>query len=264
VSIADELPPGYERVTCGRAEAFVWRGAASWFESVLDTGIRAWATAQAAGTSTRLTGRGAVHVVAAPLPGPDGRAEWVVRHYQRGGLAAALLGDRYFAAGPTRPVAEIRASVEARRRGVRSPAVIAGVVYRGLAGAFYRADLVTELVPGVRSLAAVLFGGGACRESEVGPAEALRQAGRLARTLADAGVQHADLSAGNVLVDAGAREAWVVDLDRCRIVDEGGGALAATMLRRLERSLRKLGAAHGRAIGEDEWAVLRGACQEDA
>jgi hypothetical protein len=36
------------------------------------------------------------------------------------------------------------------------------------------------------------------------------------------------------------------------------------MLRRLERSLRKLGAAHGRTIREDEWAGLRGAYQEDA
>jgi 3-deoxy-D-manno-octulosonic acid kinase len=248
----------------GRSEAFVWRDAAPWLESVLDTGVRAWASAQGAGSGTPFTGRGPVHVVAAPLPGPDARAEWVVRHYQRGGLAAPLLGDRYLVAGVARPLAEIRASVEARRRGVRTPAVIAGVVYRGLARAFYRADLVTELVPGVRSLAEVLFGEVDRREREIAPAEALRQAGRLVRTLVDAGVQHADLSAGNVLVDAEAREAWVVDLDRCRFVDRRDSAPRATMLRRLERSLRKLGAVHDRTIHEDEWAALRGACQEDA
>ncbi|MEX2049557.1 MAG: lipopolysaccharide kinase InaA family protein [Gemmatimonadota bacterium] len=263
MSTADELPPVYQRVIRGRAEAFVWRDAAPWLESVLDTGIRAWASAQGAGSGTRFGGRGPVYVVAAPRPGPDARAEWVVRHYQRGGLAAPLLGDRYLVAGVARPLAEIRASVEARRRGVRTPAVIAGVVYSGLAGAFYRADLVTELVPGVRSLSDVLFGESDRRERVIAPAEALRQAGRMVRRLADAGVQHADLNAGNVLVDAGAREAWVVDLDRCRFLDARAGALAATMLRRLERSLRKLGAAHGRTIHEDELAGLRGAYQED-
>jgi hypothetical protein len=41
-------------------------------------------------------GRGPVHVVDAPVPGPAGAARWVVRHYRRGGAAAPLLGDRYW------------------------------------------------------------------------------------------------------------------------------------------------------------------------
>ena len=47
------------------------------------------------------------------------------------------------------------------------------------------------------------------------------------------------------------------DLDRCRVRSRARRSAAATMLRRLERSLRKLGRAHARPLSPEEWASLR-------
>jgi len=225
-----------------------------------DSSLEAWARGRAR-TDGGLEGRGTIFVFAAPAPGPDGRAGWALRHYRRGGLVAPLLGDRYLVAGPSRPSIELRASVAARARGVPTPAVVAGLVERGSTGVLYRADLVTELVPDARSLRDVLFatatplGREAAREQSPDTHEALRLSGRLVRSLADAGIEHADLNAGNVLLTT--RDAWVIDLDRCRVRSRGRRSAAATMLRRLERSLRKLSRAHARPLSRGEWSALR-------
>jgi hypothetical protein len=283
VSPAGELPEGYLRVSREGCDAYVWNGAVRWVGSLFEAGVdlsEGWRSDTP--TPPTVSGRGPVHVIAAPVAGPDGCAAWLVRRYRRGGFAAPLLGDLYLSAGRTRPRRELLASAVARERGVRTPAVVAGIVYRapGLSRRlFYRAALVTELVPGVRSLSALLFGddsGGVATPPRVAPgpttedanppadarALALSQAGRLIRALATAGVEHVDLNAGNVLVAPDADEAWVVDLDRCRIFDRGRAASAAHMARRLERSLRKLGAARARSLTGAEWAILRSAWME--
>jgi 3-deoxy-D-manno-octulosonic acid kinase len=183
-----------------------------------------------------------------------------VRHYRRGGAVASYLGDRYLAVGATRPEVEIRASVEARARGVRTPAVVAGAWYR--AGPFYRADLVTELVPGATTLADALFSAprGAAAE------RSLAAAGRLARELGEAGIGHADLNARNVLegTDSPAAGPWVIDLDRATVEGRKGIEAARPMLARLERSLRKFGATSGRPLSGAEWAALRAGFEEGA
>lgn len=271
------LLPGYERVRRGGVEAFAWHAVLPWLESVLSEAGSRWTVhAWAARRSSERPdagppgGRAPVHVVAAPAPGPDGRAAWVVRRYRRGGLAAPLLGERYVRLGPPRPERELTASALARARGIRTPAVVAGATYRGggASGLLYRAELVTELVPGAASLAAALFGPDAFAPPD--RVRALAQAGRLVRDLAEAGLAHADLNAGNVLVGGAGEDAWVVDLDRCRVLaparEPGSvrdtGARAATMLRRLERSLAKLGRATGRPLAATEWTALRAAFRE--
>jgi 3-deoxy-D-manno-octulosonic acid kinase len=123
------------------------------------------------------------------------------------------------------------------------------------AGALYRADLVTEEIPGAVDLAEVLFGEGG---AAVAPLPALTAAGALVRQLAEAGVRHADLNAKNLVlqpmgVGVGA---WVVDLDGCGFTSGQDPAAGDAMRRRLERSLRKLGAASGRPMDRDGWAAL--------
>jgi 3-deoxy-D-manno-octulosonic acid kinase len=258
------------------AEAFAWQSALPWLEEALaDLGsgsleartLHAWAAARGVEVASGgLVGRAPVHAVPAPVSGPDGREAWAVRRYRRGGLAAPLFGERYLLLGQPRPERELVASVLARERGVRTPAVVAGATYRegGPGRPFYRADLVTELVPGAPSLAAALFDA----DASAPPPErvrALRRAGRLVRTLARAGVVHADLSAGNVLVGPAEEDTWVVDLDRCRVLERATErhpgrdtrVLGARMLRRLERSLAKLGAQTGRPLAGVEWVALR-------
>jgi len=287
------LPDGYAWVDAPRAaRVFAWAGARDALERVLEAHrtLADWAAADP--VAERLSGRGTVLSLPAPAAGPDGRARWAVRHYLRGGAVASWLGDRYLAAGPPRPLWELRASVAARIRGVRTPAVVAGAVYRS--GALYRADLVTELVPDAVDLAGALFArrspagegrciGGVAAESpgaagspgasgtagaagagaEGDRSAALHAAGLLLGHAARSGILHVDLNAKNVLVRAteGGQEAWLIDLDRCRVRAGGGDADAAVMLRRLERSLTKLGARHGRPLAEEERSVLRAAVE---
>lgn len=227
--------------------------------------VYAWAAAHR--ESDRLLGRGPVYVVAAPARGPDAREQWAVRHYRRGGAVARFAGDRYWGVGPTRPARELAVSVQARERGVRTPAVVAGAVYRpsglGRAAGLYRADLVTERVPCARSLKQELVGGadGRGRAPDAEATRALFRAGRLVRALGESGLLHRDLNAGNILLDAEG-EAWVVDLDRCRSGSARRSSDHSRMRSRLERSLRKLGNEHRRPLSRTEWEALRSGFHE--
>lgn len=166
-----------------------------------------------------------------------GDERWVVRHYRRGGLMARLLRDRYLRAGATRPWRELHASVEARRRGIRTPEVIGYVVHG--AAPFYRADLATRWVPHSEDLASVTFGPDA--RSIARHTEAWTAAGALLRAVFDAGLIHPDLNLRNILIAGGGPvEAWLVDLDRCRMTGTSSDAARHAMLERFHRSRRKL------------------------
>lgn len=262
-------PAGYDEVVVGRTRAIVWHGVRGWARRTLEAHgtLDAWASHTA--DARRLSGRGTVWSVPAGGPGPEGRGRWVVRRYLRGGAMASLLHDTYLRAGPTRPFHELSASALARARGVPVPAVIAGVVHP--AGPFtYRAELVTEMVPDATDLAGVLFVPPEPAEdtdrtptegAPIDGAAALLAAGKLAREAGTAGVLHPDLNAKNVVLrrgSGGEPEAWMVDLDRCRIrsaprPDADTGA----MLARLERSLRKFERTGGRQLVDAEWTALR-------
>lgn len=263
------LPEGYDSIHATGMEAFAVAHAREWLAEVLGGGetLHGWA----AGLEGReaLSGRGVVYSVPAPTTGPDGRDRWAVRHYRRGGAVAALLVDRYLAVGEPRPIREVAAAAVLRERGIPTPAVVAGAIYR--TGLWYRADLVTELVPGGADLAHVVFGsrgGEAARGGEdarttsgssEGAESALRAAGELVGRMGRAGVEHVDLNAKNILLTSGDHgpRAYVVDLDRCRVEASGTTAGAAPMRRRLERSLRKFESATGRVLSPGEWAALR-------
>lgn len=252
------VPEGFVAVSGVGARGFARPEAADWVRATLSR----WGTLTRASRhepdALAFTGRGTVRAV--PAPGGDGR--WVVRRYLRGGLVARLLDDRYLRRGSPRPLRETRASEAARARGIPTPAVMAGVIYPS--GAWYRADLVTRYVPDSIDLADFLFRRGrpGSALSADHRAEALRQAGRLARALADAGIYHPDLNARNFLVVEGGSELQVLDLDRGRAVS--GPIPLAPMAARLTRSLRKFETTTGVALGEGAWAAFRDATGDDA
>lgn len=244
----------YRTIRSAGARARVRAVAAAWAEGVLTSGrtLHEWA-AERDGVR-EFPGRGRVYSVEAPLAGPDGRHRWAVRHYRRGGAMAMHMEDRYLRVGRPRPFRELEASCLARARGVRTPAVVAGAVYPD--GACYRCDLVTEVVPGVRTLADLLHEHDGTRDWLV----CMARAGALVRRMGEAGVFHVDLNARNLLMaDDPEDEPWVVDLDRARILRRPSASAADRMQVRLTRSIMKIGTPTGEHLrhAEIEAALTR-------
>jgi 3-deoxy-D-manno-octulosonic acid kinase len=171
-------------------------------------------------------GRGSIAILR------NGEQRWVLRHYRRGGWMARLSRDRYFwlGAARTRSFAEWRLLAELRRRGLPVPAPVAASYARGLLT--YRADLITELVPQTRTLADAIT-------ANALPAAHWQAIGRTIAAFHEAGVQHADLNAHNILLGPGVTPAiHVLDFDRGRIRERGRWEEA--VLDRLRRSLEKI------------------------
>jgi 3-deoxy-D-manno-octulosonic acid kinase len=191
-----------------------------------------------------LQGRGATYRLSTP------HGDWVVRRYRRGGALANVLRDRYLRLGEPRPLGELRVSVSARERGIRTPEVTAIGVHPSRW--FLRADIATAYVPDSEDLAQLGFGQ-STRTPEQQRA-AFAAAGKLVDELARVGLAHADLNLKNILIQFGEAEprAWVLDLDRARI----GSASGSGMRARLERSLAKWERLSGRALASDLRAAL--------
>lgn len=174
-------------------------------------------------------GRGTTYIVS-PRDGGD----WVLRHLWRGGLPGRFVRDRYLWTGSesTRPFRELRMLARMRAGGLPVPRPVAALVRRQ--GLFYHADILTSRVPG-RPLSTVLQDG----EPD---ASDWRRIGEVLRAFHDQGVDHADLSAGNILLDGDT--VHLIDFDRGRIRPQG--RWRARNLGRLQRSAVKL-------LGDEAW-----------
>jgi 3-deoxy-D-manno-octulosonic acid kinase len=159
-------------------------------------------------------------------------SQLVLRRYLRGGLAARVSEDR------TRAFREFRLLAGLVEEGLPVPRPVAARYLRGRLS--YRGELVTERLPDTASLAERWLAG------ETGDAD-WQLAGRCIRRFHDAGVQHADLNANNVMLD-GRGGAWLLDFDRGR--RRAPGPWCERVLARLARSLEKIGTAAGRG---DDW-----------
>lgn len=160
----------------------------------------------------------------------SGDGEWVLRHYRRGGMVARFLNDYYLWTGleTTRPWCEWWLLDSLYKEGFPVPRPVAAQVTRH--SLWYRGDLITQLIPNTRSLAAAL------RESSI---ETLpwHDIGACIRRFHDAGVYHADLNAHNILLDSG-NTVYLIDFDRGERRTPGVLWQEAN-LGRLLRSLRK-------------------------
>ena len=179
----------------------------------------------------------------------DGTHEYVLRHYRRGGLPGRLVRDHYLWAGLTRTRAwrEWYLTAELYRLGLPVPRPVAAQVVRE--GLFYRADLMTVRIPAAISLAQTLA------KTPLSMAQ-WQAIGACLRRFHDAGVDHADLNAHNILLAGDA--IYLIDFDRGRLRVPGRWRHAN--LARLLRSLRKLyNESLNIAFTEADWqAVLAG------
>jgi 3-deoxy-D-manno-octulosonic acid kinase len=169
-------------------------------------------------------GRGAGYFLSA-----DGR-RYVLRHYRRGGLAARLSTDHYAFLGEdnTRPFVEWQMTYSLHRAGLPVPAPIAAR-YQRAAGVTYTADLITERLATVGSLAECLRTGALSILTWI-------SIGRCIRRFHDLGVRHADLNAHNILLSE--EQVYLIDFDRAQL--RAPGLWRDANLVRLRRSLEKL------------------------
>lgn len=170
-------------------------------------------------------GRGTAHFLHAAAG-----ENWVLRHYQRGGLIARINHDRYLWSGAdaTRPAREFRLLAALYNRGLPVPRPVAARAVRR-AGMAYTADLITEAIPGTRPLADHLT------TTAMDEAE-WRQLGAVIAGLHRAGIWHADLNARNILISQ-QPDFHLIDFDRAR--PRRGKAWWQANLKRLHRSLDK-------------------------
>ncbi|MFW2404627.1 MAG: 3-deoxy-D-manno-octulosonic acid kinase [Gammaproteobacteria bacterium] len=198
---------------------------------------------RAAGAS-ELAGRGSTHFISV-----QGR-DCVLRHYYRGGMVRHFSRDRFVWAGEarTRSFSEWRLLAALRDMELPVPRPVAGRYVRS--GPFYRADLITERLQGVRSLAAALVD--ASR-----PVEAWKGIGAMLARFHRARVFHADLNAHNIQMgDSG--DLYLLDFDRGRIMD-AAGSWSNDNLQRLRRSLDKITRLDGAHFSAGDWdALLQG------
>ena len=160
----------------------------------------------------------------------DGR-DYVLRRYLRGGMVQRVLEDQYLWTGlaSTRPAIEQRAVRHALDHQLPVPAVAAWQVLRR--GLLYRAVIISRFIPHRSTLAGWL----ARQDLSVDDWASL---GRLLRRMHEAGIDHADLNADNILIDESG-DFYLIDFDRARIRPAGGDWRRGN-LARLQRSLLKI------------------------
>nr|WP_251372301.1 lipid IV(A) 3-deoxy-D-manno-octulosonic acid transferase [Rheinheimera oceanensis] len=171
----------------------------------------------------------------------------VLRHYYRGGLVGKILHDQFW----LQPVANSRAMQEyqllswMREQGLAVPRPVAARYQRS--GLIYRADLLIELIPDSKDLAAILLQGGITAEQWCAVGDAIAQLHKL-------GVYHSDLNCRNIMLD-NTGKVWLIDFDKCQRRTAGDWIQAN--LARLLRSLNKERALHPEFSWQPEhWPLL--------
>lgn len=203
-------------------------GAHYWFDPEFFSEINAqhfqsqwWQQQQAVIGSS--TGRNTAYFV------KHGEHKLVLRHYYRGGLVGKILHDQFW----LQPVAQSRAMQEyqllswMRSQGLAVPRPVAASYQRS--GLIYRANLLIELIPDSKDLAAIL-------QQRVITASEWQAVGAAIAQMHQLGVYHSDLNCRNIMLDA-AGKVWLIDFDKCN--RRSPGEWTEQNLARLLRSFNK-------------------------
>ena len=156
---------------------------------------------------------------------------FVLRHYLRGGMMARLLQDRYLWTGldRCRPMLEWQIVKHARGHDLPVPEVAAVRVERH--GIWYRAAIISRYIENRGTLASML-------EQTALEASKWQLLGQVIRAMHQAGIDHADLNANNLLYTID--EKWcLIDFDKA-VTRINAQAWAQKNLDRLLRSLHKI------------------------
>jgi len=183
-----------------------------------------WKTVRRVDSVLRSGGRGHTLIIG------DGENEYVLRHFNRGGIVGRFVRDSYVWRGEDKTRAFVEWRLLSRLHAMGLPVPKPAVARYCLAGRIYTADIITCRIPDIRSLSTRLADK---RASD----EFWGLLGVCIRKFHDAGVHHADLNAYNVQVNS-ADEITLLDFDRGRILPPG--SWQQKNLARLHRSLQKI------------------------
>jgi len=181
-----------------------------------------------------------------------------LRHYHRGGMVAALLGDRYYWKGlqQTRAWQEWHLLAKMRDMDLPVPQPLAAQVIHS--GRFYRADLLTRKIENSHSLAEIL------RKKSLSK-DAWESIGRTIQQFHHFGVYHDDLNAHNIMIDNDGK-VYLIDFDKGEMRDSvADNTWQQQNLQRLKRSLDKLKEIHQEFwFSEENWWSLTKAYEDAA
>ena len=170
------------------------------------------------------------------------------RHYRRGGILGRIIKDTYIGMAPTasRAMQEFGLLRWARLWGLPVPRPLAAN-YEKIGGFRYKADLITEEIPGAESLASALTR----RRLDLTTWQAI---GGVLHRLHRRQIYHADLNCHNLLIDPQAR-VWVIDFDKSHVLP--GDGWKAGNLSRLYRSLKKQASLSEHfSFCDEDWQML--------
>lgn len=157
--------------------------------------------------------------------------DFVLRHYQRGGLIAKMSKEKYCWLGLrfSRPWKEWALLEKMLDKGLPVPVSAAIQVKRK--GMLYTADIMMHRIPHARTLMHILM----TEELTEGHWISI---GSVIRRFHEEGVYHSDLNANNIMIDDGGR-CYLIDFDRCGIRKSNLKWKKENLLR-LKRSLNKI------------------------
>ncbi|MGR0277497.1 3-deoxy-D-manno-octulosonic acid kinase [Marinomonas dokdonensis] len=190
-------------------------------------------------------GRGAVWFI------HNKHGDFVIRHYRRGGLIAKFNRQFFLYTGlqHTRPWQELHLLQTMQELGLPVPKPIGGLVERSCG--FYRAKLITQVIPNAQDLFEVL---------KAGKSDSVDwfNLGQVIHKFHQNGIYHSDLNCHNIMIDK-ENKIWVIDFDKCqqRPITE---QWMQENIARLERSLNKETAKHPQfSVSQTQWqAFLEG------
>ena len=169
-------------------------------------------------------GRGQIYFVG------DGNKRFVIRHFVRGGMAAKFSYDAYIWKGAERTRSFKEWRLMRKLVELNLPVPIPAAAYYTKRGLFYRANILTQEVPDVESLAAYVIKGNTFENF-------WRKVGEHISRFHSIGLYHADLNAYNIQIDKDAKM-WLIDFDQSQILSTGKWRF--DNLNRLKRSLNKI------------------------
>jgi len=174
------------------------------------------------------------------------KTDLVLRHYRRGGMVRTISEQHYIWQGlqRTRAWREFDVLFEMQAHGLPSPKPYACQVQRR--GMRYSASLITYFLAGVTLAERVC--------TAILPDERWYSIGQCIRRFHAAGVDHADLNAHNILIDEQAVS--LIDFDRAVVQVTVNSNRRHKNLKRLQRSLNKIGSSGPAFYNDDCWVAL--------